>query len=326
MKISQITAIVKSLLLCKMGRKSPCAVSWSLTRKCNAHCVYCGYARNDSDMDTGKIFKIIDQLCAGGVRFISFTGGEILLRQDIKEIIEYTKAKGVFVKINTNGLILKDRIEDVKIVDVIHLSLDGLKDQHDCARGTGTYLKVVEAIETVRKHNIKLIVNTVISKYNVNHLAGILELCYTYNIKASFQPSRVKVLGEDRLNFAQPDPQEYKKAILRLLVLKKEKKYKKIILNSSVGLRHIYHWPHFKAIPCYAGLSYFRINSKGLLYNCEENREKFGVDIIKYGFKNALRMLKLTVCSDCWCAAAVESNFAMNLNIEVLLNYYRKCG
>lgn len=324
MKIRQVITIARSLLLCKIGKKSPWGVSWALTRRCNAHCVYCKYAKNDNDLNTGQIFEIIDQLYAEGVEFISFTGGEALLRQDIKEIIEYAKANDMFVKINTNGLILSERINDVASVDLIHLSLDGVNERHDLARGAGTYLKVIDAIEAVKKHNIKLIVNTVISKYNVNYLDDILKLCVQYNIKASFQPSRVKVLGEDILNAAQPDPREYKKAILRLMTLKKEKKYKKLILNSSVGLRHIYHWPHLKAVPCYAGIANFRINNKGLLYNCDENNEKVGIDILKHGFKNAVMMLKRTTCKNCWCVALVESNFAMNLNLEVLINYFRR--
>ena len=139
--------------------KYPFALSWSLTGKCNSRCVYCAGGTERQDLDTGQIMSILDSASGAGTKYISFTGGEPLLRDDFAAIMKYSREKGIFNKLNTNGLVLADKIDELGCVDLIHLSLDGQEDVHDAARGQGSFRQVAYGLEAARKRKKKMMLS-----------------------------------------------------------------------------------------------------------------------------------------------------------------------
>jgi MoaA/NifB/PqqE/SkfB family radical SAM enzyme len=97
----------------------------------------------DKELSTEQIFSIIDELADNGTQRVSISGGEPLLREDIGEIISHIKKKGMGCGLNTNGLLVPDRIEEVRKVDSITISLDGEREAHEANRGRGTFEKVM---------------------------------------------------------------------------------------------------------------------------------------------------------------------------------------
>ncbi|MDD5729511.1 MAG: radical SAM protein [Candidatus Omnitrophica bacterium] len=311
---------LKAVACARLYLKYPLAISWSVTKRCNCNCLYCAGNNEEEDLKTGQMLEIIDFAYAAGARYISFTGGEPLLRRDFSTIADYSHNKGIFNKLNTNGLLLSEKINEIKNIDLIHLSLDGPQDIHDSVRGRGTFQRALSGLEAARAHNKKLILSTVLSKYNLQYLEQIFELCKKYNTGVFFQPARILVYGEDKVNPAAAENEDYKKAISRIMLLKRKRIPGLKILNSIAGLKHLYHWPALTDIPCCSGLTSFKIDNKGFLYNCTGYAEP-GVDVLKYGFKEAMRMLKYRACKECWCATQVEFNLAVNLNPDAIINY-----
>jgi len=316
--------ILRSVLVSKLTqKKNPLAISWVLTRRCNRNCLYCGVNSGAEEISTNAVIDIINQLYTQGVRFVSFTGGEPLLRSDIGTIINYVNDKGMSVKINTNGFILEEKINEVKDAKSIQLSLDGREDINDYLRGESSYKRALKGLVAAKEKNIKVIINTVISKYNVHDLKDILDICKSYDVKVVFQPSFLNILGTDKLNPTYPDFGEYRAAILELIFLKKSsRQFNALILNSVTGLHYLYNWPNARFIPCYAGITNFRIDDKGRLYSCNEFKEE-GVDILQYGFKEALKKLRCSSCGKCWCGLHAELNFVMDLNFNAVLNVFK---
>ena len=95
-------------------QRVPYSVLFELTARCNMNCVHC-YLQNVHDtkeLSYDKIIEIIDILYEKGIVFLTFTGGEILLRKDFVDIYLYAKKKGFLVELFTNGYLFDDKIID----------------------------------------------------------------------------------------------------------------------------------------------------------------------------------------------------------------------
>lgn len=304
-------------------RKTPLAISWDITERCNGACLYCSRNKEGVELSFESCCTIIRQLAANGTRFLSLTGGEPLMREDIGAIINYAHTQKLFIKLNTNGLLLQEKIRNIKGVDLIQLSCDGCQDKHDYIRGEGSFARMMCGLAAARKNNIKVVLNTVISKENSDSLRDVLDIAKTFNVSAYFQPARHTILYDQKKNQLALDPQQYCAAVKDLIALKQDKAYAPLIANSREGLEHLLLWPNNADIGCYAGLLSFRIDSKGMLYGCNANKGA-GTDIMKYGVRKALHAVHYMPCMQCWCATQVESNLVLGMNVQAIQNYFFK--
>jgi MoaA/NifB/PqqE/SkfB family radical SAM enzyme len=108
------------------------------------------------ELNKFEILNIIDQLPHKSN--VTFTGGEIFLKNGIEEIIEKTAAKH-HVTIATNGLLLSNHAEMVvkKCVEAIGVSLDGPPEVHNRIRNVrNAFEKLEESLNTVYQEKEKL--------------------------------------------------------------------------------------------------------------------------------------------------------------------------
>ena len=88
-----------------LDRGVPLAVQLDVTYRCNERCVHCYLDHEDhGEMTTAEIRGVLDQLAAAGVFFLTLSGGEIFMRTDLFDIVEYARSLMFSVKIKTNGL------------------------------------------------------------------------------------------------------------------------------------------------------------------------------------------------------------------------------
>ena len=114
-----------------------------------------------------EIFKIIDDLAILGTRRINLVGGEPLSRSDIGDIINYITEKNIQCALTTNGYLVPAKLEYVKKLNVLCVSLDGEKIENDANRGEGSFEKAFNAIMTAKEHEIPVQVACVITKKNL---------------------------------------------------------------------------------------------------------------------------------------------------------------
>lgn len=289
-------------------KKTPLAVSWNITYKCNLRCGYCGaYEKNTEELDTKSVLSVVSEFAGLGTRLIKFSGGEPLLREDIGEIIEFCRYKKLGVLINSNGILVKKKINEIKNIDEIQLSLDGTKDEHDFIRGAGTFDKTVEAIEICKREGIKVIITTVISRYNTSCVPYMVDLAGKYNVGIQFQPVdqmySTNSSKDIRLLFS-PSENEFKKAIAYIISIKK--KGNKSIHNSISALRHIYYWPQPRKVKCLLDLIHCHIEPDGRIFICSEF-PGYHEHLVKIGqsCKEAFCRLSLPYkCKECWSSDA----------------------
>ena len=91
----------------------PLSVQVDLTYRCNEQCVHCYLDHEDhGEMTTAEIKHLFDQLAEAGVFFLTMSGGEILMRKDFFEILEYARELKFCVKLKTNAVLIRERQAD----------------------------------------------------------------------------------------------------------------------------------------------------------------------------------------------------------------------
>ena len=185
--------------------KTPVALIFFVTSRCNLRCSHCFYWRelntiSDSELSIDEIRKIARSF--EHPLFLSLTGGEPFLRKDLKEIVLafYEGCKTREVGIATNGTMEAATVETVRsILDQgilsslsVQVSLDGLERTHDTIRGVkGSFRKAMSTLkklERLRRHypNFYLKAALSIQKQNISELEEFVEFLLPLNIPLRF--------------------------------------------------------------------------------------------------------------------------------------------
>jgi len=171
-----------------LGRKSPFQMTFSLTNRCNFLCKYCRIPTQHLDeMTTPEWIEVIDEFRAAGMGRASLIGGEPLVREDAGEIIRHLNAVGVHSAMNTNGWSVAERIEDVSRLDLVCITLDGPEEIHDRQRRKGSYRRVLDGIERLRRRNRPVVTMTVVTRKGADNIRHVLEVAKEMGTRAYFQ-------------------------------------------------------------------------------------------------------------------------------------------
>jgi len=269
-------------------------------------------------MDTNQIILLVDELVNLGTKCIIFDGGEVLLKEGLKRIFDYCSNKGIYVVLNSNGTLVKEKIKEISAIDEIKLSLDGPRPVQDFIRGKdGTYDKVIEAIRVLKDRGKKVYINTVLSKCNLSSFSHVLEVGERLKIGAFFQPATQNLLGSGGKDHFSPPIDGYRK-VIEFLISEKNKG-NKVIRNSIAGLKHLYNYPKPTEIFCLAKFLHCSIEPDGRITSCDRllNYEKFLVPV-NGDFKKAFKNINTPYCASCWCGTMVDFNLAGNFNLDAL--------
>lgn len=158
------------------------SVTLELTYLCNEKCRHCYVTKGSKkELETKQIFDIIDQLALENVLNIVFTGGEVFVRKDAFEIIEYAYSKGFVIDIFTNGTLLSgDDIIRLKRVypRSVHFSLySHIKEKHEAITMVdGSFEKTVNAILQCSSVGIPTNIKMPIFQETAGDIKGMVEL------------------------------------------------------------------------------------------------------------------------------------------------------
>ena len=116
---------------------------WSITGNCNYRCKHCYMSAPDAkfgELSHEEAMSIAQQIVDCGIREVSLTGGEPLVRRDFLEIVDKLLEGGVHITtIYSNGLLVTDQLLDALEARGIHpefnMSFDGVDGWHDWLRG-----------------------------------------------------------------------------------------------------------------------------------------------------------------------------------------------
>lgn len=240
----------------------PMCITLSVTNKCNSKCKICNiwkaYKKNPKKAKEELTLEEYKKIFANFKEFfwVTIDGGEPFLRKDLKDIVFslYGATKPKFLTIATNAILTKKIVGDVRYIVkkcpkmkiFVNLSLDGIGNAHDNIRGAkGNFKKVLKtfkALKKIRAENLFVSINSVISKYNVNHIQKLYRFI-TENIKPD---SHIFELAENRaklynLNIDLSIKEEYCMNVMKFIILKLKEEKKQGVSNLIRKLRIEYY-------------------------------------------------------------------------------------
>ena len=131
-----------------------------LTHRCNLRCFHC-YVDPDprAELSTDEVIAILDQLADAGTLFLTLTGGEIMSRRDLWDIVEYARQRRFAVRLFTNATLLDeeaiDRIAGLRVFDVSVSIYGANRRTHDrVTRVPGSFERSTSAMRRLHERGV----------------------------------------------------------------------------------------------------------------------------------------------------------------------------
>lgn len=152
-----------------------------LTYRCNLDCIHCyckGSEDKDRELTTMEWKKILDEIHREGCVWLTFTGGEPLVRDDFLELYSYAKKKGFIITLFTNGQAYTEKIVDYLVKSPpfsIEITLNGItKNTYETiTRVEGSFERVMATIREFNRKDIRLILKSNCLKQNKHEIVKV---------------------------------------------------------------------------------------------------------------------------------------------------------
>jgi MoaA/NifB/PqqE/SkfB family radical SAM enzyme len=160
--------------------KYDCNVPWAIlidpTSACNLSCIGCWAAQYGGKHNLS--YETLDSICRQGkemgIYFYIFSGGEPLVRK--KDIIKLCEAHpDCYFFAFTNGTLVDEELckDMLRVANfTLAFSIEGDEEATDMRRGKGTYRKVIEAMDLIRKYKLAFGYSTCYHHYNIESVAS----------------------------------------------------------------------------------------------------------------------------------------------------------
>lgn len=319
------SGIALAKVLTGLGR-APLFVSWNLTFRCNLRCGYCGASEAPRrECTTEEVCAGLQELYGVGARWVTFGGGEPLLRRDLGTLVARAKALGFQVFVSTNGHFLPERLEDLRAVDNLNFSLDGPREVHDAVRGAGAFDDTLRAAAAAREAGLPFSFQYVLARHNLGHVEEALAIAREQGAWMMFQPATQWLDSSTAPNPLAPPVREYREAVDRLAALKRAGAP---VANSQAGLRHLAHWPAAAPIRCLAGRLMITVEPDGTLLSCHQYEVGRFLGAEGGSAGSLVDQFRQTPpprgCVQCWCAPVVELALICSFKPEAIVNTLRR--
>ena len=277
----------------------PVSATIELATICNWRCKHCYIPQhNDKGMSFAQITSVLDELRDIGVFQLVLTGGELLLRSDILDIVEYARKKHFRVNILSNASLVTEeiaaRLAELYITDY-SLSIFSLNEEiHDgITNSKGSLKAALKGVEILNKYKIPIEIKTPLLSDNYKEFIKIKEFCdingFTYSTSPCIFP---KINGDmSPLDFSLDSHQ------LDEIIADADK---------AVNYKALYEMPHYMCATLRHSLA---ISSNGDVFPCNSFYKKVG-NVLETSIKeiwsselySSLRNLKnedSKYCNDC---------------------------
>ena len=173
----------------------PMSVHFDITYRCNERCVHCYLDHDDhGEMTTAEIKRVLDELADAGTFFLTFSGGEVLMRRDFFELLEYARNLMFAVRIKTNAVMIGEaearRMLELG-VDQVQVSIYSHRPEvHDAiTKLPGSLRRSVEAIRFLTEQGLRVTIANVLMTANMRDHAGVQALARELGVQYTLDPT-----------------------------------------------------------------------------------------------------------------------------------------
>ncbi len=162
---------------------TPVATMLQLTQRCNFRCRHCYQTHpRRRELTTSQWMRVMEELAASGVLFLTFSGGEPLLRKDFVDLARRARELRFALKVKTNGWNISRPMADVMgalPVLEVHLSLYSTDARvHDSITGmSGSHRRVMSAGRMLVRRKVGVLMNVPLMNVNVDAIDDIIGMC-----------------------------------------------------------------------------------------------------------------------------------------------------
>jgi len=185
-----------------------------------------------------------------GTVFWSFNGGEPLVRPDLDALVRLASKLGMITTLVTNGVLLSDRIADVRDIAQVEISIDGTSEIHDALRGKGVYDKAIRGLDAAVTAGIRANIFMVVFAQNAHAdiVDQLVRLAVFHKATFELQPAMPALGCDGDPSSIVPTRDQLERLAKHIKALKKQG----APIRASVD--YLNSWTNPPKTPCKAGL------------------------------------------------------------------------
>ena len=293
-----------------LARNIPLSVQFDLTYRCNERCVHCYLDHDDhGEMTTAEIKHLLREMADAGVFILTLSGGEIFLRKDFFELLEYARRELTFcVKLKTNAIMIRER-EAARIRDLgvqsIQISIYSHRPEvHDAITLVpGSLKRSLDAIRFLKSQGLRVVMANVLMTHNMHDYNGVRALAEEMGVESTLDPTITPMMDGDRSVLSLNVDQSMMHQVFR----------DKGLVGDVEEFCAVQAGPDENALenlPCSAGHTTCYVSPYGDVYPCVQFpyttgnvRQQRFLDIWRHSDRmnevRAIRIKHLTGCSSC---------------------------
>lgn len=293
-----------------LAQNIPLSVQLDLTYRCNERCVHCYLDHDDhGEMTTAEIKHLLDEMADAGVFILTLSGGEIFLRKDLFEILEYARLERQFcVKLKTNAIMIHEReakrIREIG-VESIQISIYSHRPEgHDAITLVkGSLKRSLDAARFLKSQGLRVIFANVLMVQNLQDYPGVRTLAEEMGVESTLDPTVTPMMDGNRSVLKMGVNQDALRQVFRDEALVGDaEEFCSIAAPADESA--------LSALPCSAGHTTCYVSPYGDVFPCVQfplptgnvRRERF-LDIWRDSERmkevRSIRLKDLTTCSSC---------------------------
>jgi AdoMet-dependent heme synthase len=293
-----------------LARNIPLSVQLDLTYRCNERCVHCYLDHEDrGEMTTAEIKHLLDEMADAGVFILTLSGGEIFLRKDFFELLEYARRELTFcVKLKTNAVMIREkeaaRIRDLGVESVQISIYSHRPEVHDAITLVpGSLQRSLNAIRFLKTQGLRVIIANVLMTQNMQDYSGVRALAAELGVECTLDPTITPMMDGNRSVLSLGVGQHSLRQVFRDASLVGD-------VDEFCAIPAKAGESELESLPCSAGHTTCYVSPYGDVFPCVQfplptgnvRRQRF-VDIWRHSEQmnevRSIRLKDLTTCTQC---------------------------
>ena len=196
-------SLIETILQRAQSLHVPLSVHFDLTYRCNERCEHCYLDHRDlGELRTERVKEILTDLAEAGVFFLTLSGGEPFLRQDLFEILEHSRSLNFNIKLKTNAVLISPseaaRLRDL-FVERVQVSVYSVRAEiHDgITKVRGSLDRTIEGIRALRAARVAVSIANVLMSSNASDFDGVRRLAQELGAQYTLDPTVTPMMDGD---------------------------------------------------------------------------------------------------------------------------------
>ena len=173
---------------------APTSAFIQLSDHCNHACTHCYQVHGErGEMSTDEISRVMDEMAAAGVLFLTLTGGEVTLRSDFLPLVAHARKRSFAVRVYSNAYRVDDEmarsLAELAVLEV-HVSVYSAHpaDHDSVTLVPGSFEKTLAGVRALRRHGVKVVLKVPVMRVNSGNYSEIMNLAESLGCQFTLDP------------------------------------------------------------------------------------------------------------------------------------------